>query len=42
MRTLTAGVLTAFFRASLQGDTTAYDLLTDDDAAPTPIATQSR
>ncbi len=42
MRRLTAGLLTAFFRASLQGDTTASAYLTDTDAAPLPIEVESK
>ncbi|MGD8451811.1 MAG: dienelactone hydrolase family protein [Phycisphaerae bacterium] len=42
MRQLTAGLLTAFFRASLQGDATAYDYLTDTDAAPLAIEVESK
>jgi chlorophyllase len=36
-RRLTAGLLTAFLRGALQGDTSAYRLLTDTAAAPIPI-----
>ncbi|MBH25907.1 MAG: hypothetical protein CMH57_15985 [Myxococcales bacterium] len=42
MRVLTAALLTAFFRASLQGDEEAYTLLTDAEAANTPIETRNR
>lgn len=37
MRRLTAGLLAAFFRASLQGDDAAYAWLTDSSAAPIPV-----
>lgn len=42
MRRLTAGLLTAFFRASLQGDATAFSYLTNADAAPLPIEAASK
>jgi chlorophyllase len=42
MRTLTAGLLVAFFRASLQGDETAYAYLTDAGAAPLPIEVEAK
>jgi len=37
MRRLTAGLLAAFFRASLQGDAAAYTCLTETASAPLPI-----
>jgi chlorophyllase len=37
MRALTAGTLVAFFRGSLQGDDTAYQILSDVQSAPTDI-----
>jgi chlorophyllase len=42
MRTLTAGTLVAFLRASLQGDDTAYGLLSDLGAAPTPVEVEQK
>jgi chlorophyllase len=42
MRQLTAGLLVAFFRASLQGDATAYAYLTDTSAAPARIEAESK
>ncbi|HOW73220.1 MAG TPA: hypothetical protein PKY77_21695 [Phycisphaerae bacterium] len=41
-RKLVAGLLTAFFRAGLQGDVTAYEYLSDTLAAPAPITVESR
>ncbi len=41
MRRLTAGLLTAFFRAALQGDASAYAWLTDT-AAPIPVSVESK
>lgn len=42
MRRLTAGLLTAFFRASLQGDSAAYDYLTDSSQYQMPVAMESK
>ena len=42
MRLLAAGLLAAFFRASLQGDETAFDYLTDPADAPTPVTMEHR
>lgn len=42
MRALTAGLLTAFFRASLQGDSAAYAVLLDANAAPAAIRVESK
>jgi len=42
MRRLTAGLLVAFFRASLQGDATAYAYLTDTAGAPLPIEVEAK
>lgn len=41
-RQLAAGLLVAFFRATLQNDPTAYAYLTNPAAAPIPIETESR
>lgn len=41
-RKLVAGLLTAFFRASLQGDGAAYAELSDEAAAPAPIMVEAR
>lgn len=40
MRRLTAGLMVALFRASLQDDPKAFDVLTDVEAAPTPITAE--
>lgn len=42
MRRLTAGLLVAFFRGSLQGDATAYAVLTDVAGAPLPVAVEAK
>jgi chlorophyllase len=42
MRRLAAGMMVALFRASLQGDVTAYAFLTDVAAAPIPITVESK
>jgi len=42
MRQLTAGLLVAFFRAALQGDTDAYRYLTDTQLAPMFMEVESR
>lgn len=42
MRRLTAGLLVAFFRGSLQGDEQAYRFLTDTSAAPSTIEVEAR
>lgn len=42
MRRLTGGLLTTFFRASLQDDPTAFAVLTDTAAAPIPITVESK
>ena len=42
MRQLTAGLLVAFFRASLQGDASAYTYLTRVSAAPLPIQVETK
>lgn len=42
MRRLTAGLLVAFFRGSLQGDATAYAVLTDAAGAPLPIVVETK
>lgn len=42
MRELTAGMLTAFFRATLQGDSEAVHYLTDPVSAPMAIEVESR
>jgi chlorophyllase len=42
MRKLTAGMLTAFFRGSLQGDTKAFDFLSDVSAAPMAIEVEAK
>lgn len=42
MRRLTAGLLVAFFRASLQGDASAYATLSDTLAAPATIEVESK
>lgn len=42
MRQLTAGLLTAFFRGTLQGDATALDVLLDVNAAPARITAESK
>jgi chlorophyllase len=42
MRRLTAGLLVAFFRGSLQGDPAAYGYLTDTTAAPIPITAEAK
>ncbi len=42
VRRLTAGLLVAFFRGSLQGDASAYTCLTDTVAAPMTIAVESK
>lgn len=41
-RRVTAGLLVAFFRGSLQGDARAYAHLTDDAGAPTTIEVESK
>ncbi len=41
-RTLPAGLLTAFFRATLQGDESAFAILTDTARAPIEIAVESK
>jgi chlorophyllase len=41
-RRLTAGLMVAFYRGALQGDASAFDWLTDVDAAPVPIEVESR
>jgi chlorophyllase len=40
MRRLTAGLLVAFFRGSLQGDAAAFAYLTDRAGAPLPIESE--
>jgi chlorophyllase len=42
MRRLTAGLLVAFFRASLQGDTASYAVLTDPLGAPAAIDVENK
>lgn len=42
MRRLTGGLLVSFFRASLQGDATAYSYLAESAAAPLPIEVESK
>lgn len=42
MRRLTAGLLVAFFRGSLQGDAAAYAVLTDTAGAPLPIVVETK
>ena len=42
MRTLTAGMLVALYRAALQGDDDALDILSDHAAAPVTIETRSK
>ena len=42
MRVLTGGLLTAFFRATLQEDETAYDILMDGAAAPTAVEMEQK
>jgi chlorophyllase len=42
MRRLTAGLLVAFFRGSLQGDEEAYHYLTDTSAAPSPTEVEAK
>lgn len=42
MRRLTAGLLVAFFRGSLQKDATAYAALTDAAGAPLPIVVETK
>jgi chlorophyllase len=42
MRRLTAGLLVAFFRGSLQGDEQAYHFLTDTGAAPSRIGVEAK
>jgi len=42
MRRLTAGLLVAFFRGSLQGDEQAYRFLTDASNAPSPIEIEAK
>lgn len=42
MRRLTAGLLTAFFRATLQGDSSAFEALSDAVAMPARVMVESR
>ncbi|MGM0559379.1 MAG: chlorophyllase/cutinase-like alpha/beta fold protein [Myxococcota bacterium] len=42
MRTLTGGMLVAFFRGSLQGDNSAYSVLLDTNSAPAAITAESK
>jgi hypothetical protein len=42
MRRLTGGLLTAFFRGTLQGDGDALDVLSDRAAAPVDIRVESK
>lgn len=42
MRRLTAGLMAAFFRASLQGDAAAYTYLTEISSAPLPIQIETK
>lgn len=42
MRRLTAGLLVAFFRASLQGDVAAYEYLTDSASMPLPVQVEAK
>ncbi len=42
MRTLTAGLLVAFFRATLQGDVQAFDYLTDTQSAPISVTVETK
>ena len=42
MRRLTAGLLAAFFRASLQGDAAAYTYLTEISSVPLPIQIETK
>jgi chlorophyllase len=42
MRKLTGGMLVAFFRGSLQGDSSAYSVLMDTNSAPAAITAESK